>query len=377
MVGNTPLIRLPELSRLTGCEIYAKAEFTNPGGSSKDRVALAILRAAEQRGVLVPHTGATVYEGTVGSTGISLAVLARALGYRCHIVMPDDVAMDKVSMLERLGATVERVRPVSIIDPGHFVTVAKRRADAHHAHAVAAHGDSVGPVHGGALFADQFENQDNWRVHFNTTGPEIWRQSAGGALDAFVMGAGTGGTLAGVARYLTARRQRERAAAGLAPTMPTDRFPDISMVLADPQGSGLFNKVVHGVLYAPTDAEGTRRRHQVDTVVEGVGLNRLTANFATGLPFVQTAERVTDQEAVDMARYMLREEGFFIGSSSAVNLVAAVRTAKRLGPGKRIVTLMCDSGVRHTSKFWDDAYLRAQGLETRAVGPSFIEDLLS
>ncbi|ORZ41328.1 tryptophan synthase beta subunit-like PLP-dependent enzyme [Catenaria anguillulae PL171] len=344
LVGNTPLIRLTTLSDLTGCDIYGKAEYLNPGGSSKDRVALSILRSAASRGLLRP--GGTVYEGTVGSTGISLALMCRALGYRAHIVMPDDVARDKVDMLERLGATVERVRPVSIIDANHFVNLARRRAQE----------DANG------VFADQFENLDNVRVHLATTGPEIVEQTEGGRrLDAFVMGAGTGGTLAGVARCV------KRAAAALG--------RHIQVVLADPQGSGLFNKVKFGVLYAPTEAEGTRRRHQVDTVVEGIGLNRLTSNFAKALPFVDDAVRVTDQEAVDMARYLMLHEGLFVGSSSAVNVVAAVRVAKRLGAGKTVVTLLCDSGTRHLSKFWNDEYLSYEGLEPRQVDKSFIEGL--
>ncbi|KNE61162.1 hypothetical protein AMAG_06913 [Allomyces macrogynus ATCC 38327] len=351
MIGNTPLVRLTTLSELTGCDIYGKAEFLNPGGSSKDRVALSIITEAERRRDLVPHTGATVFEGTVGSTGISLALLCRARGYRCHIVMPDDVASDKVAMLERLGATVERVRPVSIIDANHFVNVARRRAEEAQERARA-----EGRPGTGGVFANQFETLDNFKVHFEVTGPEVLEQT-GGELDVFVMGAGTGGTLAGVARYLK------------------PRIPTLRVVLADPQGSGLFNKIKHNVFYAPTEAEGRRRRHQIDTVVEGIGINRLTRNFEQALGVVDDAVRVTDQEAVSMARYLMREEGLFVGSSSAVNVVAAVKVAKRSTPGTRIVTLLCDSGTRHLTKFWSDDFLRQQGLDPAPTGREFIASL--
>ncbi|KAI9208631.1 tryptophan synthase beta subunit-like PLP-dependent enzyme, partial [Polychytrium aggregatum] len=351
LIGNTPLVRINSLSDATGCEILGKCEFLNPGGSSKDRVALSIIEDAERRNLIRPHSGCTITEGTVGSTGISLATVARAKGYQCHIVMPDDQAQEKYEILERLGARVEKVRPVSIVDQGHFVRVAKTRAESITQEAMRA--NESGPMGsldiptGAGFFCDQFENLANFEAHLRTTGPEIFSQ-CNGQLDAFVMGAGTGGTIAGVAHYLK------------------PRMPNLQIVLADPWGSGLFNKVKFGIMYAPTEAEGTRRRHQVDTVVEGIGINRLTENFKqllgkahsseAGLRpvehYVDDAVRVTDREAVEMSRYLMREDGLFVGSSSSVNCVAAYRVAKRLGPGHRIVTVLCDSGSRHLTKFW-------------------------
>ncbi|KAJ1914757.1 Cysteine synthase 2 [Tieghemiomyces parasiticus] len=352
LIGNTPLVRIPSLSEATGCEIYAKAEFLNPGGSPKDRVALSMVETAEAHGELRPHTASCLFEGTVGSTGISLAMIARAKGYLCHIVLPDDQAAEKYALLEKFCAEVEKVRPVSIVNQDHFVNVARRRACVY---------DGQGDLDGGhrGYFADQFDNLANYRAHYQSTGPEIWTQTHGN-LDAFVSGAGTGGTLAGTALYLK------------------QHHPSLRVVLADPQGSGLFHRIKHGVMYAPEEAEGTRRRHQVDTVVEGMGINRVTRNLAQvlvpglahshnggvpGTPWVDDAVRVTDQEAVWMARYLVNREGLFIGSTAAVNCVAAVRTALTLGPGHTIVTILCDSGQRHLTKFWNDDYLRAQGLD--------------
>ncbi|KAI9314058.1 tryptophan synthase beta subunit-like PLP-dependent enzyme [Dichotomocladium elegans] len=318
LIGNTPLMRIKSLSEATGCTIL----FLNPGGSAKDRVALNIIRSAEEAGILKPHTGSTVFEGTVGSTGISIAMIARARGHKAWIVMPDDQAKEKYQLLEKLGATVEKVRPVSIIDKGQFVNRARARA--------AQFGDGE-EVKG--YFADQFENEANFKAHYETTGPEIYRQ-IGDKLDALVLGAGTGGTLSGIALYLK------------------PRIKNLKVFLADPLGSGLFNKVKYNVMYAPQEREGTRKRHQVDTVVEGIGINRLTRNFEKGRLLVDDAYRVTDEEAVKMSRFLVREDGLFVGSSSSVNCVAAVRVARELGPGHVIVTLLNDSGQRHLTKFW-------------------------
>ncbi|KAG6368152.1 hypothetical protein INS49_002353 [Diaporthe citri] len=301
-IGHTPLIRLKALSALLGRDVLAKAEFLNGcGGSPKDRVALSMILTAEQAGLLVPHRGDTIYEGTVGSTGISLATLARARGYRCHICMPDDQSHEKSDLLRQLGATVERVTVAPITSPGHF-----------------------------------FESEANWTAHLRSTGPEIFAQT-GGALSAFVAGAGTGGTISGVARYL-----KEEAELGDA----------VRVVLADPQGSGLYNKVKYGVMYSPTEREGTRRRQQVDTIVEGVGVNRITENFEAGRELIDDAVKVTDEQACRMARWMVENEGIFAGSSSAVNLVGAVATALSLPEGSTVVTILCDSGQRHLSKFY-------------------------
>ncbi|RKP13551.1 transmembrane protein [Piptocephalis cylindrospora] len=347
LVGHTPLVRIHSLSEATGCDILAKAEFLNPAGSTKDRVALAMIQEAEKKGKLVPGTASTIFEGTVGSTGISLATLARSRGYGCHIVMPDDQAKEKYELLERLGATVERVRPASIVDSNHFVHVAKRRAEEFDATSLQAYREAGGTDGQCArgYFADQFENLTNHRAHAQTTGPEIWAQTSG-RLDAFVAGSGTGGTIGGVGSHLKRRA------------------PNVRVILADPQGSGLYNRVRHGIFYASQEQEGTRKRHQVDTVVEGVGNNRLTRNFSQGEAHIDQAIRVSDAEAVRMARWLSHRDGLFIGSSTAVNCVAALRVARSMGPGHRIVTLMCDSGHRHLTKFWDDAYVEAHGLDS-------------
>ncbi|KAJ3011957.1 hypothetical protein HKX48_006550 [Thoreauomyces humboldtii] len=349
LIGNTPLFRINSLSEETGCEILAKAEFLNVGASPKDRVALAMIDEAERKGLIVPHRGDTLFEGTVGSTGISLAVISRARGYLSHIIMPDDQAQEKYALLSKLGATVEKVRPVSIVDPNHYVNLARRRAVDMNREA----GDDPSRPRG--FFCDQFENLANFDAHFTTTGPEVLRQT-GGVLHAVVLGAGTGGTLAGMARYLK------------------PRVPGLLTVLADPTGSGLYHKVKHGVLYSPTEAEGTRRRHQVDSVVEGVGINRLTKNFSTGLDVIDEAVRVTDREAVEMSRWLVRSDGLFVGSSSAVNCVAAVRVARQLGPGHTIVTMICDHGTRHLTKFWSDEYIASQNLTPTATGLEFLDD---
>ncbi|KAK9462794.1 tryptophan synthase beta subunit-like PLP-dependent enzyme [Lipomyces oligophaga] len=327
LIGETPLILIKSLSAETGCTILAKVEMLNPGGSAKDRVALAIVEQAEKEGLIHPHSGDVIYEGTSGSTGISLAMICAAKGYRAHICLPDDTSVEKVELLEKLGATVEKVPPASIVDQRHYVNLARTRAEEQNA------SDSI-PGHG--IFADQFETQANWTAHYAHTGPEIYTQT-GGNLDAFVTGAGTGGTIAGVSRYLK------------------NRLAKIKIVLADPPGSGLYNKVKYGVMFDIVEREGTRRRHQVDTVVEGIGINRITQNFEIARPLIDDAIRVSDLESLAMARYLVDNDGLFVGSSTAVNCVAAARYAKSLGPGHTIVTIICDSGVRHLSKFWKAA----------------------
>lgn len=325
-IGNTPLVKIRSLSEATGCIILAKAEFLNgAGGSPKDRVALNMIEVAEEKGLLVPNRGDTIYEGTVGSTGISLAVLARARGYRAHICMPSDMAIEKSDLLHHLGANVERVTPAPITDPKHFVNLARQRAKEHTA--------SDSPSRG--FFADQFESLANYTAHMKTTGPEIYTQT-GGHLDAFVAGAGTGGTISGVTKYLKEEM----------------KLTNLRVVLADPQGSGLYNKIRHGVMYSPAEKEGTRRRQQVDTMVEGIGITRITQNFEAARTLIDDAVRVTDEQALRMARWLVEHDGIFVGSSSAVNCVAAVVTALKMPKGSRVVTILCDSGTRHLSKFW-------------------------
>ncbi|KAF8326686.1 uncharacterized protein EI90DRAFT_2975768 [Cantharellus anzutake] len=369
LVGNTPLVRINSLSDALGIEILGKAEWLNPGGSVKDRVALKIIDNAEREGHLIPFQGSTIFEGTVGSTGISIATMAKARGYNTTIVMPDDVADEKHKALLALGARVVKVRPASIVDKKQFVNLAREMALefgevplVHSTDVEITRMDSAtssdDPTHRNAprgFFADQFENKANHDAHFEGTGPEIWRQTNGG-VDAFVSGAGTGGTIAGVGAYLKSMN------------------PDIKVVLADPEGSGLYNKVKYGVLFDKKEKEGTKRRHQVDTVVEGIGINRLTNNFSLALPNIDDAYRVTDTEAVAMSRYLVGHDGLFLGSSSACNLVACVRLAKTMEKGSTIVTILCDSGSRHYSKVRNDDYLEKAGIPH---DPSIIRRLLA
>ncbi|WVQ64784.1 uncharacterized protein L199_002952 [Kwoniella botswanensis] len=385
LIGNTPLIRINSLSDALGVEIL----YLNPGGSVKDRVALKIIEDAEAQGLLHPNTGSVLFEGTVGSTGISLATVGRAKGYECCIIMPDDVAIEKVQVLEKLGAQVERVRPASIVDEkqnlarkralefGNTPLIDPPKSDPEVVVSTKANSSEVGhevnpsdslvpsiklpellrpapETKPRGFFADQFENESNFYAHYKGTGPEILRQTSGN-LDAFVSGAGTGGTVAGTGMFLK------------------KALPDLKIVLSDPEGSGLYNKVKFNVMFDTKEREGTKRRHQVDTVVEGIGINRITQNFALGLNVIDDAYRISDAEAVAMSRYLVAHDGLYLGSSSACNLVACVRLAKTLGKGSRIATILCDSGSRHQSKFWSDEYLKANDIP---IDPSIIDRLL-
>ncbi|XP_059662397.1 cysteine synthase 2 [Cornus florida] len=371
-IGNTPLIRINSLSEATGCEIFGKAEFLNPGGSVKDRVAVKIIEEALESGELAP--GGVVTEGSAGSTAISLATVAPAYGCKCHVVIPDDVAIEKSQILEALGATVERVRPVSITHKDHYVNVARRRAleaneiaskyresnqmDDKDTEQTNRYTSEVGKQSlvfssdcKGGFFADQFENLANFRSHYEGTGPEIWDQT-GGNLHAFIAAAGTGGTLAGASRFLK------------------EKNPNIKCFLIDPPGSGLFNKVMRGVMYTREEAEGRRLKNPFDTITEGIGINRLTQNFT--MAKLDGAFRGTDKEAVEMSRFLLKNDGLFVGSSSAMNCVGAVRVAQSIGPGHTIVTILCDSGMRHLSKFCNPQYLSQHGLTPSATGLEFL-----
>ncbi|PPD76055.1 hypothetical protein GOBAR_DD27016 [Gossypium barbadense] len=359
-IGNTPLIRINSLSEATGCEILGKCEFLNPGGSVKDRVALKVIQEALESGELAP--GGVVTEGSAGSTAISLATVAPAFGCKCHVVIPDDAAIEKSQIIEALGATVERVRPVSITHRDHYVNIAKRRAL--EANELAAKDKKVSQVDGkdrdqmdGCVpdpekeNPDQFENLANFRAHYEGTGPEIWEQTDGN-VDAFVAAAGTGGTVAGVSTFLQ------------------EKSPKIKCFLIDPPGSGLFNKVTRGVMYTKEEAEGRRLKNPFDTITEGIGINRLTKNFM--MAKLDGAFQGTDKEAVEMSRFLLKNDGLFLGSSSAMNCVGAVRVAKALGPGHTIVTILCDNGMRHLSKFYDPKYLAQYGLMPTATGLEFM-----
>ena len=323
LVGNTPLVRLHVLSDLLKCEIYGKAEFLNPGGSVKDRVALAIVNS------LPPNS--RIYEGSSGSTGISLTLAARAKNLEAVIYMPDDQAREKRDLIIALGGTVALVRPMSIVDPNHMCKSAQRA--------------STEDPHG--VYANQFENRLNFKTHFESTGVEILRQT-NNRVTAFVASAGTGGTISGISARLKLELGKR----------------NVRCILADPQGSALTARINDGTLFNLKDKEGHRVRHPFDTVTEGIGLNRLTDNFSLGIPFIDEAYTVTDLEAVKMARYLLRTEGLFLGSSSAVNVGCIVKAVKAgaIKPGDVVVTILCDSGNRHVSKFWNPEYLEPLGL---------------
>jgi len=311
-VGNTPLIRLNGLSRDTGCEILGKAEFLNPGGSVKDRAALYIIQDAERHGTLKP--GGTVVEGTAGNTGIGLAHICNARGYRCLIIIPDTQSPEKIDLLRVLGAEVRPVPAVPYADPNNYVKIAGRLA-------------AEMP---NAVWANQFDNLVNRQAHYETTGPEIWRDT-GGRIDAFVCSVGTGGTLAGVARYLKAQNSPVR------------------IVLADPMGSALY----HYVKTAELKVEGS-------SITEGIGSSRVTANLE-GTP-IDDALQIPDSECVPMVYRLLRHEGLFVGGSTGINVVAAVRIARELGPGHTIVTLLCDRGSLYLGRLFNPTFLAGKGL---------------
>lgn len=342
LIGNTPLIELTSLSRATECRVLAKVEYLNPGGTSKDRVALRMIQEAEKAGLL--HPGSTVIEGTSGSTGIALASLCRARGYRCLIVMPDDQAAEKAHLLKQFGAEVEIVKPASIANPNHYCNRARARAE------------ELGDE---AVYMDQFETMANFRAHYEGTGPEMWEQvmaGYGARPDAFVMSAGTGGTLAGVSRAWKEREEK------------------VQVFLVDPPGSSLYHKVKHGVCYSTAQRERGVRRHRYDSLAEGIGLDRLTANFRKAR--IDEAFHVPDQEAVDMAHFLLQAEGMFVGSSTAMNLVGCVRAARVLGPGHTVVTVLCDSGQRHLTRFWNRRVVEGAGLkwpETPPMNLNFLQ----
>jgi cysteine synthase A len=319
-VGRTPLIRLRRVSEETGCEIYGKAEFMNPGGSVKDRAARAIVLDAERRGQLNP--GSTVVEGTAGNTGIGLAHVCNARGYRCVIVMPDNQSAEKYALIEALGAQVRRVKAVPYSDPNHYQKVAGRLA-------------SELPD---AIWANQFDNTANRRAHLESTGPEIWQQT-GGRVDAFVASSGTGGTIAGVSEYLKSRR------AG------------IRTVLADPPGSALFEFIRHGVLKVTGGG----------SITEGIGIGRVTANMLDAP--IDDALHIEDDETVRYVYRLLREEGLFVSSTSGINVAAAVQVARTLGPGHMVVTVLCDSGAKYLSRLYNREWLAQKGLLAAAAFP--------
>jgi len=317
-VGNTPLIRLNKVSDATGCEILGKAEFMNPGQSVKDRAALYIIRDAVARGALRP--GGTIVEGTAGNTGIGLALIGSAMGFRTVIVIPETQSQEKKDMLRLAGAELVQVPAVPYSNPNNYVRYSGRLA-----------AELAKTEPNGAIWANQFDNLANRRAHFNSTGPEIWQQT-GGRVDAWVAATGTGGTYAGVALYLKQQN------------------PNVRCVLADPYGSALYSWATGGELAS----EG-------NSITEGIGNSRVTANLE-GAP-IDDAVRIHDQDALATIYNLLWQEGLFLGGSVGINVAAAVETARRLGPGHTIVTVLCDSGDRYRSRLYDADWLSSKGLE--------------
>ncbi|QNT71086.1 cysteine synthase A [Defluviicoccus vanus] len=316
-IGNTPMIRLRRASAETGCEILGKAEFLNPGSSVKDRAALAIVRDAEARGLLQP--GGVIVEGTAGNTGIGLALVGNVRGYRTIIVIPETQSQEKKDMLRLCGAEVREVPAVPYKDPNNYVKLSGRLAE-----------ELAQREPNGAIWANQFDNVANRRGHYETTGPEIWRQTDG-RVDAFICAVGTGGTLAGVGLYLK------------------ERNPNVVIGLADPCGAALYSYYTTGEL----KAEG-------ESITEGIGQGRITANLE-GAP-VDRAYQIPDAEALPIVFDLLRTEGLCLGGSSAINIAGAIRLARDLGPGHVIVTVLCDYGTRYQSKLFNPAFLRSKGL---------------
>jgi cysteine synthase len=311
-IGNTPLIRLNSFSDETGCEILGKAEFLNPGGSVKDRAALYIIEDAERQGLLKP--GGTVVEGTAGNTGIGLAHICNAKGYKCLIVIPDTQSQEKMDALKVLGAEVRAVPAVPYKDPNNYVKLSGRLAQEIE----------------NAIWANQFDNLANRIAHYETTGPELWAQTDG-KIDAWVAATGTGGTYAGVALYLK------------------EKNPNIKTVLADPMGSGLYSYVKTGEI----QMEGS-------SVTEGIGNSRVTANLAD-VP-IDDAVQIDDSECVRVIYQLLQKDGLFMGGSVGINVGAAMVLAKQLGPGHTIVTVLCDGGTRYQSKLYNPEWLTEKGL---------------
>ncbi len=320
-IGNTPLIKLHKASELMGCTILGKAEFMNPGGSVKDRAALAIVEDAERRGTLRP--GGVIVEGTAGNTGIGLALVGDARGYRTIIVIPETQSQEKKDMIRLAGAELREVPAVPYKDPNNYVKVSGRLAE-----------EIAKTEPNGAIWANQFDNVANRDGHYRTTGPEIWNQTDG-KVDGFICAVGSGGTLGGVSMALKERNK------------------DVVIGIADPTGSALFNFYDHGEL----KAEGS-------SITEGIGQGRITANLEdidVDVPF-----RIPDEESLPIVFDLLKEEGLCLGGSSGVNVAGAIRLAKHMGPGHTIVTLLCDSGQRYMSKLFNPVFLRQKGLPTPA-----------
>ena len=316
-IGNTPLIRLNAASSITGCEIYGKAEFMNPGGSVKDRAAKAIIEDAEASGVLGP--GGIIVEGTAGNTGIGLTMVVNAKGYKSVIVMPETQSEEKKDVLRACGADLRLVPAAPYKNPNNYVryseTLAKELAKTHNS---------------GVLWANQFDNTANLQGHYQTTGPEIWAQTSC-KIDGFICAVGSGGTLAGVGKFLKEQNN------------------NIKIALADPEGSALFNHYNHGEL----KSEGS-------SISEGIGQGRITKNLSEAP--IDMAFCLSDHAALPLIFDLMQNEGLYLGGSSAINIAGAVAMARELGPNKTIVTILCDSGQRYQSKVWNPVFLKSKGL---------------
>jgi cysteine synthase A len=318
-IGNTPLIRLNEASRQTGCEILGKAEFMNPGGSVKDRAALSIVRDAMARGALRP--GGLIVEGTAGNTGIGLALVCGALGFKTVAVIPETQSQEKKDMLRLQGVELVETPAAPYADPRNYVRLSERLA-----------AKLAREWPNGAVWANQFDNIANRQGHYETTGPEIWAQT-GGRIDGFVCAVGSGGTLGGVSMALK------------------ERDPRVQIGIADPMGAALYEWYAHGALLASGSS-----------ITEGIGQGRVTANLQ-GVT-VDRAYQISDEEALPVVFDLAEQEGLLLGGSSGVNVAGAIRMARELGPGHVIVTVLCDSGARYASKLFNPAFLRAKGLPT-------------
>ena len=316
-IGNTPLIKLQEASKETGCNIYGKAEFLNPGGSIKDRAALAIIKDAEDRGVLLQ--GGTIVEGTAGNTGIGLALIGRARGYKTIIVMPENQTQEKIDLLRSMGADLKLVPPKPYKDPDNFVKISGRLAEEISKENIS-----------GAIWANQFGNTANSDGHYSNTGQEIWEQTSG-LVDAFICSSGTGGTIAGVGRALKEKNK------------------NIKIFLSDPKGSALYNYVKNNDL----KIEGS-------SITEGIGSSRITANFNKAP--IDGAYSIGDIEALNLLFSLMEKEGLFLGTSSGINIAGAKRLAKELGKGKTIVTILCDKSDRYHSKIFNKKFLSEKNL---------------
>ena len=316
-IGNTPLIHLRRASEQTGCTILGKAEFLNPGGSVKDRAGLYMILDAERSGDLRP--GGVVVEGTAGNTGIGLALVGNARGYRTVIVIPETQSDEKKDLLRLCGAELREVPAVPFKNPNNYVKVAERLAE-----------EMAATEANGVLYANQWDNPSNRGAHYRSTGPEIWRQTEG-RVDGFVCAIGTGGTLAGVSTYLKEQR------------------PDVVVACADPMGAAMYNYFKHGKL----ESSGS-------SITEGIGQGRITGNLE-GLA-LDDAFQIPDEEALPVLFDLLQTEGLCLGGSSGINVAGAMRLARALGPGHTIVTILCDFGTRYQSKLWNPAFLRSKNL---------------